>query len=73
MKNPWMSLWLSAANRAGGTARSAWIAEAQPAAAELREGDGEGLDGAGDAEEGGGEEAEVTRPPRAGFRRRGKG
>ena len=28
MKNPWMSMWLSAANRAGGTARSAWIAEA---------------------------------------------
>lgn len=29
MKNPWMSLWLSAANRAAGTARGLWIAEAQ--------------------------------------------
>lgn len=29
MKNPWMSLWLSAANRAAGTARGYWMAEAQ--------------------------------------------
>ncbi len=29
MKNPWMSLWLSAANRAAGTARGLWMAEAQ--------------------------------------------
>lgn len=29
MKNPWMSLWLSAANRTAGTARGHWIAEAQ--------------------------------------------
>ena len=29
MKNPWMSLWLSAANRAAGPARGLWIAEAQ--------------------------------------------
>lgn len=29
MKNPWMSLWLSAANRAAGTARGYWLAEAE--------------------------------------------
>ena len=29
MKNPWMSLWLSAANKAAGTARGLWLAEAQ--------------------------------------------
>jgi hypothetical protein len=29
MKNPWMSLWLSAANKAAGTARGLWIAEAR--------------------------------------------
>jgi hypothetical protein len=29
MKNPWMSLWLSAANQAAGAARSAWFAEAE--------------------------------------------
>jgi hypothetical protein len=29
MKNPWMSLWLSAANKAAGTARGMWMAEAQ--------------------------------------------
>jgi hypothetical protein len=29
MKNPWMSLWLSAANRAAGSARGLWMAEAQ--------------------------------------------
>ena len=29
MKNPWMSLWLSAANRAASTARGHWLAEAQ--------------------------------------------
>jgi hypothetical protein len=29
MKNPWMSLWLSAANRAAGTARGMWTAEAR--------------------------------------------
>lgn len=28
MKNPWMSLWLSAANKAAGTSRSLWAAEA---------------------------------------------
>lgn len=28
MKNPWMSLWLSAANQAAGTARAFWSAEA---------------------------------------------
>jgi hypothetical protein len=27
MKNPWMSLWLSAANKAAGTARVMWMAE----------------------------------------------
>jgi hypothetical protein len=27
MKNPWMSLWLSAANQAAGTARVFWLAE----------------------------------------------
>ncbi len=27
MKNPWMSLWLSAANRAAGPARGFWSAE----------------------------------------------
>ena len=29
MKNPWMSLWLSAANRTAATARGHWLAEAQ--------------------------------------------
>jgi hypothetical protein len=29
MKNPWMSAWLSTANRAAGTARGYWMAEAQ--------------------------------------------
>ena len=29
MKNPWMSLWLSAANKAGNTARGMWMAEAR--------------------------------------------
>jgi hypothetical protein len=29
MKNPWMSLWLSAANQAAGAARGLWLAEAQ--------------------------------------------
>jgi hypothetical protein len=29
MKNPWMSAWLSAANRAAGTARGLWLAEAR--------------------------------------------
>ena len=29
MKNPWMSLWLSAANKAAGTTRGIWAAEAQ--------------------------------------------
>lgn len=29
MKNPWMSLWLSAANKAVGTSRGLWMAEAQ--------------------------------------------
>jgi hypothetical protein len=29
MKNPWMSLWLSSANRAAGTARGTWMAEAR--------------------------------------------
>ncbi|HRO09909.1 hypothetical protein [Amaricoccus sp.] len=29
MKNPWMSLWLSAANRTAGTARGLWTAEAR--------------------------------------------
>ncbi len=29
MKNPWMSLWLSAANKAAGTTRGFWAAEAQ--------------------------------------------
>ena len=29
MKNPWMSLWLSAANRAAGSARGHWTAEAR--------------------------------------------
>ena len=28
MKNPWMSMWLSAANKAAGHARGAWMAEA---------------------------------------------
>ena len=28
MKNPWMSLWLSAANRTASTARGYWMAEA---------------------------------------------
>lgn len=27
MKNPWMSLWLSAANSAAGSARGFWTAE----------------------------------------------
>ncbi len=27
MKNPWMSMWLSAANRAAGPARGFWTAE----------------------------------------------
>ena len=27
MKNPWVSLWLSAANTAAGTARGFWMAE----------------------------------------------
>ena len=27
MRNPWMSLWLSAANSCAGAARSFWIAE----------------------------------------------
>lgn len=31
MKNPWMSMWLSAANKAAGPARGAWMAEAQRA------------------------------------------
>ncbi|MBP7242515.1 hypothetical protein [Amaricoccus sp.] len=29
MKNPWMSLWLSAANRTAATARGLWLAEAR--------------------------------------------
>ena len=29
MKNPWMSLWLSAANKAAGAARGHWMAEAR--------------------------------------------
>ena len=29
MKNPWMSAWLSAANKAAGPMRGAWAAEAQ--------------------------------------------
>lgn len=29
MKNPFMSMWLSAANRAAGTARGMWSAEAK--------------------------------------------
>ena len=29
MKNPWMSLWLGVANRAAGSARGYWMAEAQ--------------------------------------------
>ena len=29
MKNPWMSLWLSAANRSAATARGLWLAEAE--------------------------------------------
>jgi hypothetical protein len=29
MKNPWMSLWLSAANQAAGVARGTWYAEAE--------------------------------------------
>lgn len=29
MKNPWMSLWLSAANKATGTTRTFWAAEAR--------------------------------------------
>ena len=28
MKNPWMSMWLSAANKAAGSARGFWMAEA---------------------------------------------
>lgn len=28
MKNPWMSMWLSAANKAAGASRGAWMAEA---------------------------------------------
>jgi hypothetical protein len=27
MKNPWMSAWLSAANKAAGTSRAFWLAE----------------------------------------------
>lgn len=29
MKNPYLSAWLSAANRAAGTARGLWLAEAR--------------------------------------------
>lgn len=29
MKNPWMSAWLSAANKAAGPMRGAWMAEAE--------------------------------------------
>lgn len=29
MKNPFMSMWLSAANKAAGTARGMWMAEAR--------------------------------------------
>jgi hypothetical protein len=29
MKNPFLSLWLSAANKAAGTARGLWLAEAR--------------------------------------------
>jgi hypothetical protein len=29
MKNPWMSLWLSAANRAAGSGRGLWMAKAR--------------------------------------------
>lgn len=29
MKNPWMSMWLSAANKAAGTGRGLWMAEAK--------------------------------------------
>jgi len=29
MKNPWMSAWLSAANKAAGPARGLWMAEAK--------------------------------------------
>ena len=29
MKNPWMSMWLSAANKAAGPTRGLWMAEAK--------------------------------------------
>ena len=29
MKNPWMSMWLSAANKAANTGRGLWMAEAK--------------------------------------------
>ncbi|TPE49756.1 hypothetical protein [Amaricoccus solimangrovi] len=29
MKNPWMSAWLSAANKAAGPMRGAWLAEVE--------------------------------------------
>ena len=29
MKNPWMSMWLSAANKAANTGRGLWTAEAK--------------------------------------------
>lgn len=29
MKNPWMSLWLSSANKAAGPVRGLWMAEAK--------------------------------------------
>jgi hypothetical protein len=35
MKNPWMSLWLSAANKAAGTGRALWAAEARRQQASL--------------------------------------
>ncbi len=43
MKNPWMSLWMSAANRAAGTARGLWLAEAGRQRRALAKGVAKGL------------------------------
>lgn len=43
MKNPWMSLWLSAANKAAGTARGLWMAQASKQQKAFAKGAAKGL------------------------------
>ena len=73
MKNPWMSMWLSAANKAAGSGPRLLDRRGGAAAEGGGERDGPG-GGAGAGEEEavvGEEEAEVILPGRVGFRGRG--